>query len=48
LYNRRFLEEFLLRELVRADRKKHPLSIITMDIDHFKRINDTLAMARAT
>jgi diguanylate cyclase (GGDEF)-like protein len=42
LYNRRFLEEFLLRELARADRKKHPLSIITMDIDHFKRINDTL------
>ncbi len=42
LYNRRFLEEFLLRELARADRKKHPFSIITMDIDHFKRINDTL------
>jgi diguanylate cyclase (GGDEF)-like protein len=42
LYNRRFLEEFLLRELARADRKKHPLSIITMDIDHFKRINDSL------
>jgi diguanylate cyclase (GGDEF)-like protein len=42
LYNRRFLEEFLLRELARADRKKHPLSIITMDIDYFKRINDTL------
>jgi len=42
LYNRRFLEEFLLRELARADRKKHPLSVITMDIDHFKRINDTL------
>ena len=42
LYNRRFLEEFLLRELARADRKKHPLSIITMDIDHFKLVNDTL------
>jgi diguanylate cyclase (GGDEF)-like protein len=42
LYNRRFLEEFLLRELARADRKKHPLSVITMDIDHFKRINDAL------
>jgi diguanylate cyclase (GGDEF)-like protein len=45
LYNRRFLEEFLLRELARADRKKHPLSIITLDIDHFKRINDTLGHA---
>jgi len=42
LYNRRFLEEFLLRELARADRKKHALSIITLDIDHFKRINDSL------
>jgi len=42
LYNRRFLEEFLLRELARAERKKHSLSIITLDIDHFKRINDTL------
>jgi diguanylate cyclase (GGDEF)-like protein len=45
LYNRRFLEEFLLRELARADRKKHPLSIITLDIDHFKRINDSLGHA---
>jgi diguanylate cyclase (GGDEF)-like protein len=41
LYNRRFLEEFLLRELARAGRKKHPLSIIAIDIDYFKRINDT-------
>jgi diguanylate cyclase (GGDEF)-like protein len=41
LYNRRFLEEFLLREVARANRKKHPLSIIALDIDHFKRINDT-------
>lgn len=41
LYNRRFLEEFLLRELARANRKKHPLSIIAIDIDYFKRINDT-------
>jgi len=48
LYNRRFLEEFLARELVRADRKKHPLSVIAVDIDHFKRINDSLVMARAT
>jgi diguanylate cyclase (GGDEF)-like protein len=41
LYNRRFLEDSLIRELARAKRKTHPLSIILLDIDHFKRINDT-------
>jgi diguanylate cyclase (GGDEF)-like protein len=41
LYNRRFLEEFLSRELVRAGRGKHMLSVILMDLDHFKNINDT-------
>jgi len=41
LYNRRFLEDSLVRELARAKRKTHPLSIIVLDIDHFKRINDT-------
>jgi diguanylate cyclase (GGDEF)-like protein len=41
LYNRRFLEDSLIRELSRARRKTHPLSIILLDIDHFKRVNDT-------
>jgi len=41
LYNRRFLEEFLSREIVRAGRGKHMLSVILMDLDHFKSINDT-------
>jgi diguanylate cyclase (GGDEF)-like protein len=41
LYNRRFLEDSIIRELARAKRKTHPLSIIVLDIDHFKRINDT-------
>jgi diguanylate cyclase (GGDEF)-like protein len=41
LYNRRFLEDSLMRELSRAKRKTHPLSIILLDIDHFKRVNDT-------
>jgi diguanylate cyclase (GGDEF)-like protein len=41
LYNRRFLEEYLARELARAGRKVQPLSMILIDIDHFKNINDT-------
>jgi len=41
LHNRRFLEDSLIRELARAKRKTQPLSIILLDIDHFKRINDT-------
>jgi diguanylate cyclase (GGDEF)-like protein/PAS domain S-box-containing protein len=41
LFNRRFMEESLDRELVRAKRKGHPLSVLFIDIDHFKRFNDT-------
>jgi diguanylate cyclase (GGDEF)-like protein len=41
LYNRRFLEETLDRELVRLERKKLPLSLIMIDVDHFKSFNDT-------
>jgi len=41
LHNRRYLEDSLVRELARAKRKTQPLSIILLDIDHFKRINDT-------
>ena len=41
LYNRRFLEDALTRELHRAERSKRPFSIIMIDIDHFKRFNDT-------
>jgi diguanylate cyclase (GGDEF)-like protein len=41
LYNRRFLEEYLVHERVRAARKNRPLSVIMLDIDHFKRVNDT-------
>ena len=42
LANRRFLEESLPRELHRALRAKSTLSIAMLDIDHFKRFNDTL------
>ena len=41
LYNRRYLEDSLKRELHRADRSHKPVSLIMIDIDHFKRFNDT-------
>jgi diguanylate cyclase (GGDEF)-like protein/PAS domain S-box-containing protein len=41
LFNRRNLEETLDQELAKADRKAYPVSLIMMDIDHFKCINDT-------
>ncbi len=41
LFNRRYLIETLDRELIRARRADQPLSFVMLDIDHFKRINDT-------
>jgi diguanylate cyclase (GGDEF)-like protein/PAS domain S-box-containing protein len=41
LFNRRFLEESLERELHLATRKKQSVAIIFVDLDHFKRFNDT-------
>lgn len=41
LFNRRYLEETLHREISRADRHQQPLSVIAFDVDHFKRYNDT-------
>ena len=41
LFNRRFLEESLERELHLATRKKQSVAIIFIDLDHFKRFNDT-------
>lgn len=40
LYNRRFLTEVIERELHRAERKQTKLSLIILDIDHFKKVND--------
>ena len=42
LYNRRFLQDALERETARARRSGAPLGVVMLDIDHFKRINDTL------
>lgn len=41
LFNRRYTEETLNRELNRCERDKKPLSIALLDVDHFKRFNDT-------
>ncbi|HVP37623.1 MAG TPA: diguanylate cyclase [Candidatus Saccharimonadales bacterium] len=41
LFNRRYMEETLERELRRAERAERPLSLILLDLDHFKDINDT-------
>jgi diguanylate cyclase (GGDEF)-like protein len=40
LYNRRKLDEQLGTELARAVRHGRPLSLLMLDIDHFKRVND--------
>lgn len=41
IYNRRYLDEILRRELERAKRYNQPVSIIMADIDNFKKYNDT-------
>jgi diguanylate cyclase (GGDEF)-like protein/PAS domain S-box-containing protein len=40
LFNRRYLDETLERELARAAREGYALCIVMMDIDHFKNVND--------
>lgn len=41
LFNRRFMEETLDREVSRAVREPFPISVVMMDVDLFKSINDT-------
>jgi len=41
LFNRRYMEESLDRELRRAGRSRRPIGIIMLDLDHFKDYNDT-------
>jgi diguanylate cyclase (GGDEF)-like protein len=41
LYNRRYLNESLPRELARSGRSRTPVAVMLIDLDHFKRINDS-------
>jgi diguanylate cyclase (GGDEF)-like protein/PAS domain S-box-containing protein len=40
LHNRRFLEDAFRRELLRAARKRSPVGVLMLDLDHFKAFND--------
>jgi diguanylate cyclase (GGDEF)-like protein/PAS domain S-box-containing protein len=42
LFNRRFMEEALEREMRRAVRRVSPLAVLMLDLDHFKQLNDSL------
>ncbi|OON59812.1 diguanylate cyclase [Massilia sp. KIM] len=41
VYNRRYMDRRLLEEIARARRQGYRLSCMYIDIDHFKRVNDT-------
>ncbi|HVV44700.1 MAG TPA: GGDEF domain-containing protein [Bryobacteraceae bacterium] len=42
LHNRRYMEESLDRELRRTSRHEQPVSVLMIDVDHFKKFNDSL------
>jgi diguanylate cyclase (GGDEF)-like protein len=41
LYNRRFAEQRLAAEVARSERRGHPLTVLTLDLNNFKEINET-------
>lgn len=41
LFNRRYMEESLAREVYRASRRDHPIAVMMIDVDKFKQFNDT-------
>ena len=46
IYNRRMFDTLLTAEIARAERYDAPLSLIMLDLDHFKQINDGLGHSR--
>ena len=42
VYNRRYIDRRLLEEIARARRQEYTLSVMYIDVDHFKRVNDTI------
>jgi diguanylate cyclase (GGDEF)-like protein len=42
VYNRRYIDRRLLEEIARARRQERPLSVLYIDIDHFKQVNDSV------
>jgi diguanylate cyclase (GGDEF)-like protein len=47
-FNRRYMEETLAREISQADRRRRPLTVVMLDLDHFKRFNDSSATRPVT
>jgi diguanylate cyclase (GGDEF)-like protein len=45
LHNRRYLDEELRREIARAERDGTTVSLLVLDVDHFKQVNDRLGHA---
>jgi len=41
IHNRRFLQNYLQYKVPWDSMENHPVSLLMMDVDHFKQINDT-------
>ncbi|WP_026888739.1 GGDEF domain-containing protein [Clostridium beijerinckii] len=41
IYNRRYFEETVANKILQLDKEKHLVSMLILDIDHFKNVNDT-------